>query len=290
MVSIVSEHRNFGGVTRVCEHESTATGTRMRFGMFEPDRPDPAGPVLYYLAGLTCTEETFLIKSGAQRLASALGVTLVAPDTSPRGDQVADAPDGGYDLGLGASFYLDATEFPWRPNYRMYQYVVQELPALLAGHFDLSLQRQGIFGHSMGGHGALTIALKNPDQYRSVSAFAPICAPSKSPWGEKAFTAYLGKDRSKWRQYDATALIEDGASWPADREILLDQGSMDEFLESQLHPHLLQQACKSAGINLRWREHTQFDHGYYFISTFMEDHIRHHARYLCDGGKLSRDS
>jgi len=281
VVNIVSEHRNFGGVSRVCEHESSVTRTQMRFGLFEPDRPDPAQPVLVYLAGLTCTEEAFLIKAGAQRLASALGITLVSPDTSPRGHQVSDAPDGAYDLGLGAGFYLDATNYPWRPNYQMYQYVVHELPGLLTERFDLPMTKQGIFGHSMGGHGALTIALKNPERYASVSAFAPICAPSQCPWGQKALTAYLGAEQSAWREFDATAIVEDGCAWPAQRPILLDQGSADEFLAEQLHPHLLQQACDQAGLNLRWRQHEGFDHGYYFIATFMEDHLLHHARQLC---------
>ena len=252
----------------------------MRFSVFVPPQAERGRvPVLYYLAGLTCTEETFMIKAGAQRVAAELGLALVAPDTSPRGVSLPGDSDS-WDFGVGAGFYLDATVEPWSRHYRMYTYVTQELPALIAEHFPVDAERQGIFGHSMGGHGALTIALKNPQRYRSVSAFAPISAPKRCPWGQKAFTGYLGPDQGQWDQYDATELVarvRDAATRPP---ILVDQGMADQFLQTQLHPHLLEEACRKVDYPLTLRRHEGYDHGYYFISTFMEDHLRHHHRFL----------
>lgn len=255
----------------------------MRFAVFVPPQAK-AGPVpvLTYLAGLTCTEETFMIKAGAQRVAAELGLILVAPDTSPRGDDVPGDPDGGWDFGHGAGFYLDATEAPYATHYRMSSYITQELRALVQTHFPARAERQGIFGHSMGGHGALTIGVKNPGIYASISAFAPICAPMNCPWGEKALPRYLGSHQDTWAAYDASQLI---ASLPKDEAhtrppLLVDQGMNDSFLESQLHPHLLENACSEVGMSLTLRHHAGYDHGYYFISTFMEDHLRHHAAAL----------
>jgi len=252
----------------------------MQFSVFSP--PQAASgpvPVLTYLAGLTCTEETFMIKSGAQRLAAELGLMLVAPDTSPRGDDVPDDPDGAYDFGIGAGFYLNATESPWSRHYRMYDYVTEELPELVSRHFPVERDRQGIFGHSMGGHGALTIGLKNPGTYSSISAFAPICSPTNCPWGQKALGNYLGSDQSSWADYDATSCAASVQHKPQ-HKILVDQGLADSFLEAELHPHLLEKACSDNGIALELRRHEGYDHGYYFISTFMDDHLRHHAANL----------
>jgi S-formylglutathione hydrolase len=235
--------------------------------------------VLYYLAGLTCTEETFMMKAGAQRLAAELGLMLVAPDTSPRGVPLP-GDSASWDFGVGAGFYLDASEEPWSKHYRMYSYVTEELPALIAANFPADAARAGIFGHSMGGHGALTIALKNRERYRSISAFAPIAAPMECPWGVKAFSGYLGPDRAAWRQYDATWLmrnLEDARRGPV---ILIDQGLADQFLETQLQPQRFEEACKDAGYPLTLRRHDGYDHGYYFIATFIDDHLRHHARTL----------
>jgi S-formylglutathione hydrolase len=235
--------------------------------------------VLYYLAGLTCTEETFMIKAGAQRIAAELGIMLVAPDTSPRGVKLPGDSDS-WDFGVGAGFYVDATVEPWSRHYRMYTYVTQELRSLIEAQFPADSARTGIFGHSMGGHGALTIALRNPDRYRSVSAFAPIAAPKQCPWGQKAFSGYLGPDRGQWSSYDATELVvgvKDAARKP---QILIDQGLSDQFLQTQLHPHLFEDACKKVGYPLQLRRHEGYDHGYYFISTFMQDHLVHHARIL----------
>jgi S-formylglutathione hydrolase len=252
----------------------------MRFAVFTPPQAEKGRvPVLYYLAGLTCTEETFMMKAGAQRSAAELGLMLVAPDTSPRGVKLPGDSDS-WDFGVGAGFYVDATEEPWSRHYRMYSYVTQELPQLIDADFATDRQRVGIFGHSMGGHGALVMALKNPERYRSVSAFAPIAAPKTCPWGEKAFTGYLGADKGRWSAYDATELVaqvKDAARRPA---ILIDQGSSDQFLEKQLQPHLFEAAAKKAGYPLTLRHQTGYDHSYYFISTFMEDHLRHHERTL----------
>jgi S-formylglutathione hydrolase len=251
----------------------------MRFGVFVPPlaRGEKA-PVLYYLAGLTCTEETFVIKAGAQRLAAELGLILVSPDTSPR-DTGIDGASGDWEFGEGAGFYLDATTPLFAERFRMYSYVTVELPALLGAHFGAAdLAREGIFGHSMGGHGALTIALKNPARYKSASAFAPIVAPREVPWGQKALPRYLGEDRAGWRAYDTCALLEDGARFPG--PLLVDQGYADKFLDTQLQPERLDRACRAVGQALTLRLHAGYDHSYYFISTFMEDHLVHHAQAL----------
>lgn len=236
-------------------------------------------PALFYLAGLTCTEETFIIKAGAQRVASELGLILIAPDTSPRGAGVAGETDS-WDLGVGAGFYLDATAEPWSKHYRMETYITQELLPLIFQEFSVDVSRVGITGHSMGGHGALTLALKHPHLFQTVSAFAPIAAPAKCPWGEKAFTAYLGADRSEWAKHDASELMKACDSAPFPAGILIDQGLGDQFLEKQLHPHVFEAACASVGQPLTLRKHKGYDHGYYFISTFMEDHLRFHAERL----------
>ncbi|HYE28290.1 MAG TPA: S-formylglutathione hydrolase [Allosphingosinicella sp.] len=269
--------RSFGGTQLACRHASRETGTDMVFGIYLPPQAgagDPL-PVLWYLSGLTCTHANVVEKGGFQRVCAELGLILVAPDTSPRGPDVPDEPD--YDFGQGAGFYIDATEPPFAANYRMNGYVTAELPDLVAGHFPADMARQGITGHSMGGHGALVLALRNPGRYRSVSAFAPIGAPSRVPWGEKALGRYLGPDRAQWRSYDAVALIEDGARVP---EILVDQGDADSFLERELRPELLETACRDAGIPLTLRMQEGYDHSYFFISTFIEDHLRWHAARL----------
>jgi S-formylglutathione hydrolase len=273
----LSEQRCFGGTVRFCAAASTALGLETRFSVFIPKQAAQGKvPVLTYLAGLTCTEETFMVKAGAQRLAAALGIMLVAPDTSPRGAGIP-GEDKDWDFGVGAGFYVDATEAPWSRHYRMYSFVTEELPALVAAHFPAAPDRQGIFGHSMGGHGALVCALRNPGRYRSVSAFAPIVAPSGVPWGEKAFTQYLGPDRATWLDYDATALVA-RAQFPG--EILIDQGLADKFLAEQLRPDLFEAACRNADQKLRLRRHEGYDHSYYFISSFIDDHLRHHAQSL----------
>ncbi len=255
----------------------------MRFSVFLPPQAAVAlVPALTWLSGLTCTEETFMIKSGAQRVAADLGIMLIAPDTSPRGDGVPDDVDGAYDFGLGAGFYLNATAQPWQRHYQMYDYVTRELPDLVFGKFPGDPARQGIFGHSMGGHGALTIGLRNPDQFRSISAFAPICNPMNCPWGRKAFTNYLGDDRDGWRRYDAVELVNSLAQSKPRHRILVDQGLADQFLDEQLHPHRLEAACRDNEVTLDLRRHEGYDHGYYFIATFMEEHLRHHAAILAD--------
>lgn len=277
-IETLSEQPCFGGSVGFYRHDSRACGLPMRLAVFRPPQAARGPvPVLYYLAGLTCTEETFLAKAGAQRLAAELGLMLVAPDTSPRG---AGAPgeDADWDFGTGAGFYLDATRDPWSKHYRMYSYVTDELPALVAANFPARPDRQGIFGHSMGGHGALVCGLRNPDQYRSISAFAPIGAPSQCPWGEKAFGGYLGPDREAWRAYDASELVK---ASPHPGTILVDQGTSDKFLASQLKPELFEAACREAGQRLTLRRHEGYDHSYYFIATFVDDHLRHHAAALC---------
>ena len=272
------EHRAcFGGWQDVYEHASSTLGCTMRFAVYLPPQAtesDAKLPVLYWLSGLTCTEQNFITKAGAQRYAAEHGVILVAPDTSPRGDEVADAE--GYDLGKGAGFYVNATQAPWSAHYRMYDYVVTELPALVEANFPVT-EARAISGHSMGGHGALVIALKNPGRYRSVSAFSPIVAPSQVPWGEKAFTAYLGEDRAAWKAYDATALV---AAASERLPLLVDQGDADEFLGNQLKPELLQAACADAGHPLQLRLQPGYDHSYYFIESFIGEHIAHHAAAL----------
>ena len=270
------EHRAcFGGWQDVYRHDSVVLGCAMDFAVYLPPQAETEKlPVLYWLSGLTCTEQNFITKAGAQRYAAEHGVILVAPDTSPRGEDVADAE--GYDLGKGAGFYVNATQAPWSANYRMYDYVASELPALVEADFPATSSR-AISGHSMGGHGALVVALKNPGRYRSVSAFSPIVAPSQAPWGEKAFTAYLGDDREAWEAWDATALV---AGAQERLPLLVDQGEGDEFLAVQLKPGLLQAACEAAGHPLILRLQHGYDHSYYFIETFIGEHIAHHARAL----------
>jgi len=276
---ILSEQRCFGGTQGFYRHDSAETAGPMRFGVYVP--PLAAGskaPVLYYLAGLTCTEETAVIKAGFQRLASDLGLIVVTPDTSPR-DTGIDGATGDWEFGEGAGFYLDATQPAFAKRFRMYSYVTRELPEVIRANVpQADLEREGIFGHSMGGHGALTIALRQPDRYRSVSAFAPIVAPSKVPWGEKALPRYLGDEPTAWRKYDAVALIKDGARFPG--PLLVDQGDADKFLEPQLQPARLEAACRGAGQALDLRMHAGYDHSYYFIQTFIGDHLRHHAQAL----------
>lgn len=273
----LAEHASFGGTQGFYAHASRECGSEMRFAVYQPPAAKRGKvPTLMYLAGLTCTEETFPIKSGAQRVAAELGLMLVAPDTSPR--QVRHpGDDESWDFGLGAGFYVDATQAPWSTGYRMYSYVTRELPEIVARSFPAAEGRQGIFGHSMGGHGALVCALRNPGRYRSVSAFAPIANPSRVPWGDKAFNRYLGPDREAWKRYDAAELIESGAKVPP---ILVDQGLADKFLESQLLPARLEEAASRSGQPLTLRRHDGYDHGYFFISTFMEEHLRHHAAAL----------
>jgi S-formylglutathione hydrolase len=277
---VISQHRSFGGVVGFYRHDAATTKCSMKFAVFAPPQAQKGRvPLLYYLAGLTCTEETFMIKAGAQRIAAELGLMLVAPDTSPRGVKIAGDADN-WDFGVGAGFYVDATQAPWSANYRMYSYVTQELPALIEGNFPVDPERRGIFGHSMGGHGALVLALKNPGRYRSISAFAPIAAPKSCPWGQKAFSGYLGPDRGQWSAYDATELMSQVKDAAGRSPILIDQGLADQFLEQQLHPHLFEEACCKVGYPLTLRRQAGYDHGYYFISTFIEDHLRHHARTL----------
>ncbi|HEY1411773.1 MAG TPA: S-formylglutathione hydrolase [Rhodopila sp.] len=274
----VSAARCFGGAQHVFRHRSEATGTDMRFAAFVPPQAEAGKrPVVWFLAGLTCTEENFTVKAGAQRVAAELGLILIAPDTSPRGEGVPDDPDAAYDFGLGAGFYLDATQEPWARNYRMESYITQELSAIVAATLPADMMRQGIMGHSMGGHGALTFALRHPGRFTSVSAFAPIASPMNCPWGEKALGGYLGPDRAAWRGHDSCALIEDGARLPA---LLVDQGTADGFLDNQLKPQLLEAACAKAGIPLTMRRQQGYDHSYFFIATFLEDHLRWHARAL----------
>ncbi|GJL81432.1 MAG: S-formylglutathione hydrolase [marine bacterium B5-7] len=274
-MEVISENRCFDGTQGIYKHQSSATGTAMRFAVYTPPASDDGPvPVLWYLSGLTCTEENFIHKAGAQRYAAEHGIMLVAPDTSPRGAGI-EGEDDDYDFGSGAGFYVDATVDPWSKNYRMYSYISQELPGLIFDSFAADVDRQGICGHSMGGHGALTIALKHPDIYRSVSAFAPICAPSQCPWGQKALTGYLGENRKLWEAYDATALVESGARTKG--TILIDQGSKDDFLERELMPERFVDACERGGQKVRLRMHLNYDHSYYFIATFIGDHIRFHA-------------
>ncbi|MCW3835377.1 S-formylglutathione hydrolase [Sphingomonas canadensis] len=274
-----SANRSHGGVQGVYKHASAATGTEMTFSVFVPDHAEGAKlPVLWYLSGLTCTHANVTEKGEFRAACAEHGVIFVAPDTSPRGEGVPDDAEGAYDFGLGAGFYVDATEQPWAKHYRMRSYIEQELPALIAAEFPMAdMGRQGITGHSMGGHGALTIALRNPGRFASVSAFAPIVAPSQVPWGQKALPLYLGGDRAAWREYDSVALIEDGARLPG---LLVDQGAADNFLEGQLKPELLAAACKAAGIPLTLRIRPGYDHSYYFISSFMADHVAWHAERL----------
>lgn len=277
-MEIVSELRSHGGTQGVYRHSSEHTGTDMQFAVFVPDHaPDTQLPVIWYLSGLTCTHANVMEKGEYRAACARLGLIFIAPDTSPRGDNVPDDPDGAYDFGLGAGFYVNASETPYAEHYRMRSYIGSELPALISREFPADMQRQSIMGHSMGGHGALTFALRKPSRFYSVSAFAPIVAPSQCPWGQKAFDRYLGDDPAEWRSYDSVALIEDGARFP---EILVDQGLDDPFLEEQLKPELLEKACSDAGIALTMRRQPGYDHSYFFISTFMNDHLEWHAKRL----------
>ncbi len=273
----IKSHACFGGVQRVLRHRSEILGCDMQFAVYEPPGLQGKGaPVLYFLSGLTCTWENFTAKAGAQRLAAKHGIVLVMPDTSPRGPGVADA-EGRYDLGMGAGFYVDATRDPWSKHYRMYSYVTEELPAVAEGGLPVDPKRRGIFGHSMGGHGALVAAFRNPDRYRSVSAFSPIVNPSGVPWGQKAFGEYLGPDEHSWSAYDATHLAGT-TKWKA--PVLVDQGTADEFLEEQLKPDRLRAACEAAGIPVTLNMREGYDHSYYFIASFVEGHMDHHAAQL----------
>jgi S-formylglutathione hydrolase len=277
---VISEHRCFDGVQRFYEVDSNFIGLPARFSVFLPPQAQHgAVPAVMYLAGLTCNEETFMAKAGAQRIASELGLALIAPDTSPRGANVPGETDS-WDLGVGAGFYLDATAAPWSTHYRMESYLTAELLPLISRMLPIDATRIGLFGHSMGGHGALTLALRHRTLFRSVSALAPICAPSQCPWGHKAFSAYLGTDQSGWAAHDACALMSGMTSAPYPGGILVDQGLADKFLEEQLHPHLFEAACKAAAQPLTLRRHEGYDHSYYFISTFIADHLRHHALQL----------
>jgi S-formylglutathione hydrolase len=276
-IETISEQSSFGGVQGFYRHASNACAGSMRLAVYRPPQARSTNvPVLYYLAGLTCTEETFVIKAGAQRLAAELGLMLVAPDTSPRNTGIPDEA-ADWEFGTAAGFYLDAAQPPWSRFFNMYTYVSRELPELIAEHFPADRRRQSIFGHSMGGHGALTIALKNPDRYRSVSAFAPIVAPSQVAWGHKAFSRYLGEEHVAWENYDACALVK-RRGFPG--TILIDQGDGDKFLVEQLRPQLFATACRDSGQPLKLRMQSGYDHSYYFISTFMDDHLRHHATAL----------
>ena len=282
-MEILSRHRSFGGTVGFYRHQAVTTACAMRFAVFTPPAAEHgAVPVLYYLAGLTCTEETFMIKAGAQRLAGELGLMLVAPDTSPRGVPLPGDSEN-WDFGVGAGFYVDATEPPWSAHYRMYSYVTHELPEVIGAEFPADNERQGICGHSMGGHGALCIALRNRERFRSVSAFAPIAAARDSPWGQKALRGYLGPDQSEWAKYDATALMLAARDAGRGAPILIDQGLDDPFLETQLLPQRFAAACATVGYPLELRRHAGYDHGYYFIASFIDDHLRHHAAGLCRG-------
>jgi len=283
-IETLSEAGCFGGRIGFYKHRSDVNNCDMRFSVFVPPQA-AAGkplPVLTFLSGLTCTEENFMVKSGAQRVAARLGLVLVAPDTSPRGEGVPDDPDGQYDFGLGAGFYVNATEAPWSRHYRMYDYVTQELPEFVFGHFPADPARHGLCGHSMGGHGALVIGLRNQDKYRSLSAFSPISTTLYSPWGQKALGHYLGEDRSTWQDYDASEVARHATGVTRYDRILVDQGGDDPFLAEQLQVDRLMAACRESGLPLELRVHPGYDHGYYFISTFIEDHLEHHAARLRD--------
>ncbi len=276
MLELISEHACFGGFQRFYSHASREIGLPMRFSLFLPAQAGPSKvPALFYLAGLTCTEETFMIKAGAQRVAAALGMMLITPDTSPRGAGIVGESDN-WDFGVAAGFYVDATQSPWSKHYRMYSYI-HELRELVLREFPVDESQMGIFGHSMGGHGALVLALRNPDLFKSVSAIAPIAAPTRCPWGRKAFSGYLGANEASWQQYDSSALMATMRT-PFPHGILIDQGLRDKFLPEQLYPEVFEEACRQAKQPLELRRHAGYDHGYYFISTVVEDHIRFHHR------------
>ena len=275
-IETVSESKSFGGIQGVYRHPSASTGTPMTFAVYVPEHePGAKLPVLWWLSGLTCTHVNVMEKGEYRKACAEHGIVFVAPDTSPRGDEVPD--DEAYDFGKGAGFYVDATREPWRRHFQMRSYVEQELPPIIAANFPVDMDRQGIAGHSMGGHGALTVSLRNPGRFRSTSAFAPIVSPLNCPWGEKALTGYLGDDRADWRAYDAVALIEDGARLP---ELLVDQGTADNFLNDQLKTHLLDEACRNVDMRAEIRMQEGYDHSYFFISTFMAEHIAWHAERL----------
>jgi S-formylglutathione hydrolase len=280
-IETLSETSCFGGKMGFYRHASSANDCDMQFSVFVPPQAaDGKVPVVTFLSGLTCTEENFMVKSGAQRYAAELGLMLVAPDTSPRGEGVPDDPDGDYDFGLGAGFYLNATEEPWSQHYHMYDYVMQELQPAVFDNFPGDLARQGLSGHSMGGHGALTIGLKHPDVFKSLSAFAPICTTLHSPWGRKALGYYLGSDTSSWHEYDASEVARNVDDASVFNKILVDQGLGDNFLEEQLKPELLEAACADSDLPLELHRHDGYDHSFYFIATFIEDHLKHHAALL----------
>ena len=279
-ITQVAGNTCFGGQQLRFKHFAETLNCEMHFSVYLPPQANDAGcPVIFWLSGLTCSDENFVQKAGAQRCAAEHGVILVAPDTSPRGETVPDDPEQSWDFGLGAGFYVNATQSPWAQHYQMYSYIVEELPQCLAA-LPVDLQRLSIMGHSMGGHGALTIALKNPQRYRSVSAFAPICAPTQCPWGEKALSHYLGEDRQHWLQYDSCELLKARQQPLFDHAILIDQGDADNFLTEQLKPELLQQACEASGQALNLRMQPGYDHSYFFIASFIGEHIAYHAKYL----------
>ncbi|MDJ0929148.1 MAG: S-formylglutathione hydrolase [Gammaproteobacteria bacterium] len=277
-MKVLAEHRVFDGSLSFCAHDSSRTGTEMRYSIFLPAAAGDKLPLLWWLSGLTCTEENFTIKAGAYRAAAQYGLAIIAPDTSPRGDAVPDVD--AYDLGQGAGFYVDATEPPWDNHFRMYSYITDELQSLVIKEYPVDSLAQGIAGHSMGGHGALTIGLRHPDRYRSLSAFAPIVAPCQVPWGQQAFTAYLGDDSAKWQEHDATSLMAAAGDRSTASPILVDQGLADVFLEEQLRPELFAAACESVGQALELRCHENYDHSYFFVSSFIDDHIAHHTAIL----------
>jgi len=280
-IETLSETNCFGGRIGFYRHASSSNDCDMQFSVFVPPQAaEGRVPVLTFLSGLTCTEENFMVKSGAQRVAAKLGLLLVSPDTSPRGEGVPDDPDDDYDFGLGAGFYVNATEAPWSRHYHMYDYITRELPEIVFANFPGDADRHGLTGHSMGGHGALTIGLRNPGMYRSLSAFAPICTTLHSPWGQKALGYYLGNDTSTWHEHDAAEVARNVSDPSVFDKILVDQGADDPFLDEQLKPELLEAACAESGIALELRIHDGYDHGYYFISTFIEDHLKHHAERL----------
>ena len=280
-IETISETGCFGGTMGFYRHASAANHCDMQFSVFVPPQAaDGKVPVVTYLSGLTCTEENFMAKAGAQRYAAELGLILVAPDTSPRGEDVPDDPDGGWDFGLGAGMYVNAMQEPWSRHYNMYDYVIDELQAAVFENFPGDHGRQGLFGHSMGGHGALTVGLRNPEIFDSISAFAPICTTLHSPWGQKSLGHYLGDDTAAWRDYDASEVARDVTDASTRNPILVDQGLDDAFLQQQLQPERLEAACAESGLRLNLRRHEGYDHGYYFIATFVDDHLRHHAALL----------